>query len=64
MWIPAHIGVPGNEAADQAAKEAAGHNPIVGARPEPQPELDSLKTLMATTKPYIRQTMKDGWGST
>jgi ribonuclease HI len=63
-WIPAHIGVPGNEAADRAAKEAAGHGPNTRGGPEQQPELDSLKTLMATTKPIIRETLKGEWEST
>ena len=60
-WIPAHEGVPGNEAADEAAKEAANHNPNAQAAMAPQPDQDSLRTLMATTKSAIRRTIQDDW---
>jgi ribonuclease HI len=60
-WIPAHVGVPGNETADQAAKEAAGHNPNAETEWELQPEPASVHTLTATTKTAIRRTMKHEW---
>jgi ribonuclease HI len=60
-WIPAHVGVPGNEIADRAAKEAAGHNPTGGENQDTQPEHAPPRILTATTKSSIRRAMKDEW---
>jgi hypothetical protein len=46
--------VPGNEAADKTAKEAAQRDPDV-------PDLNPPWTLMAPTKSMIRRTMRAEW---
>ncbi|KAM3465489.1 hypothetical protein MY5147_009268 [Beauveria neobassiana] len=53
-WIASHVGVPGNEAADLAAKEAADPNLA-------QPDTTEPWTLIATTRTNIRHAMKAEW---
>jgi hypothetical protein len=73
-WIPAHMGVPGNEAADQAAKQAAE----VGTRTErmapsasrqdqnrsrnrDQDTHRGIRTLLTTAKRVINEALQDDW---
>uniref|UniRef100_A0A8H7K2N2 RNase H type-1 domain-containing protein n=1 Tax=Bionectria ochroleuca TaxID=29856 RepID=A0A8H7K2N2_BIOOC len=58
-WIPAHVGVPGNEAADKAAKKAA--QPPTDAPGPDSPQ--TSQTLVATTKTAIRKAMKTEWSA-
>ena len=60
-WIPAHEGVPGNEMADQTAKEATGYVDAFRAIVDPPPEPESLQIMTATTKPTIRLAMQNEW---
>ncbi len=60
-WIPARVGVPGNEEADRAAKRAAGYHPNTRTNLAPQLEPKKLRILMATTEAIIRQAMRDEW---
>ncbi|BAE65488.1 unnamed protein product [Aspergillus oryzae RIB40] len=52
-WIPAHIGVPGNEAADEAARE--------GATREGTQQTGEAICLAAAAKRQIRRSIKDRW---
>ena len=59
-WIPGHEGVPGNEAADRAAKKVA----IQGVRREVVPgDISTGGWIMlgAAAKRRIRQSAKDAW---
>ena len=61
QWIRAHAGVPGNELADQAAKQAAGHGPNPRTQAEPRQEPEQARTLVATAKSSIRKAMRKEW---
>ena len=55
-WIPAHIGITGNEMADKAAKEATGH--------ENYPRADmplGLMVLKSSLRQRLRNLIKERW---
>lgn len=51
----------GKEAADKAAKEAAGRDPNSRAQAQTPQEPDSLQIPMAATKSSIYKTMQYEW---
>lgn len=59
-WIPSHIGIPANEAADRAAKEATGwrENGIPSA---PLADFQGNPTLIAAATTQVRHKTKKQW---
>jgi hypothetical protein len=59
-WIPAHVGIPGNEAADQAAKEATGWRED-GRRQQPADSPAQLYPLRTTLRRWCKTQAERAW---
>ena len=62
LWVPAHVGVPGNEAADTAARNAASN--VEGTCPIPGQPLITMATSRALIKRALKQQLQQRWFST
>jgi ribonuclease HI len=63
-WIPAHVGVPGNETADVEAKLAATEGRVENGAEQPYPEgpVSAGRVLLAATaKRRVRRRIKERW---
>jgi len=60
-WIPAHIGVPGNEMADRAAKQATGWRENPWSPPIPPTISIPFATLRSSVKMTLRKRIVLDW---